>query len=88
VPDGIVNRFILAHDLGDPLYHSTQFYRVGEKLAAAGWLVGRVDNVFYFTPRESAKKYVGAELNNVPPAKWPVTIEVEAGQVVGRLKAR
>lgn len=88
VPDGVVNRFIVAHDLGEPLFHSTQFYRIGDKLASAGWLIGRVDDKFYFTPRELAKEYVANTLDRLPPHRWPITIEVEAGRVTAQLKAR
>ena len=86
--EGLLNRFIARHKLGKPLFHSTQFYRIADNLAAAGWLVGRSEGEYYFTPREAGKIFVANELDATPPADWPVALEVEAGQVVSRLILR
>lgn len=79
IPDGVVNRFIISHSLGRPLFHSNQFYRIADKLTLAGWLLGGETR---FMPSHTAEVYVTTHLDTVPPARWPYRLTVQNGLVV------
>lgn len=78
IPDGVVNQRIIRHGFGRPLFHSNQFYRIADKLAQAGWLLGGKTR---FTPSLAAEQYVLRVLDKKPPEEWPYRIEVQNGIV-------
>lgn len=77
VPAGIVNKWIIENQIGDPLMYHTQYYRIAKRLLQAGWLVG--EGRFVFTYRESARVFVEEFLDKTPPKNWPAKLEVEGG---------
>lgn len=79
IPNGVVNRFIISHGLGRPLFHSNQFYRIADKLQQAGWLLGGKTR---FMPSQTAEAYVTKNLDPIPPARWPYRLTVQNGLVV------
>jgi hypothetical protein len=78
IPAGSVNRIIITNRLGNPLFHSNQFYRIAESLTRAGWLLGEDAR---FVPSENADIFVMRELDPRPIDEWPYSVEVVNGKV-------
>lgn len=79
IPAGTFNSLILNYHMGAPLLHHTQFYRLADKLADAGWLLGGELRFIY---TREASDFVHDILDRRLPDDWPTFVPVMNGQVV------